>query len=368
MIRVLVFGITANPGGVENFLMNYYRHIDRSVLQFDFLCNFPERAAYEEELIDLGGRIYRITARSQNRQLFQEELEQLFREHGNEWKAVWVNVCSLANIDYLKIANKYQISRRIIHSHNTRNMDGLLRGMLHHINRYTIQKYATDFWACSEEAARWFYRPHLVQKAEIIHNAIDTDKLRFSQCKRDQLRERFDWKNKYIIGNIGRLHFQKNQSFILDVFSNYSTDHADAMLVFVGQGEDEQSLKEKVRKLNLQDKVVFVGLQQDIQGFLSCFDLFLFPSRFEGLSIAGLEAQANGIPVLASEQAIPGDVILNHNVVRFSLEKNTIAWSQMIETMRFQKREDYESIRIAFENIGYEIRREAALLEAKLTE
>ena len=99
MKRVLVFGMTENPGGVESFLMNYYRNIDREILQFDFLCNSYEPVAYEEELIYLGARTFHITSRRKNRKLFHRELEKVFNEHADEWSAIWVNVCSLANID-----------------------------------------------------------------------------------------------------------------------------------------------------------------------------------------------------------------------------------------------------------------------------
>ena len=147
MMRILVFGMTENPGGVESFLVNYYRHIDRNKKQWDFLCNSHNPVAYEDELISLGGRCFHITARSDNRQKYQQELEAVFKEHANEWDAIWVNVCSLANIDYLKIAEKYGIRKRIIHSHNSQNMDNWLRGLLHKWNKRQIGKIATDFWA-----------------------------------------------------------------------------------------------------------------------------------------------------------------------------------------------------------------------------
>ena len=131
MIRILVFGMTENPGGVESFLMNYYRHIDKNKIQFDFLCNSYNKVAYEDELISLGGRVYHITSRSKNYIKFTKELKELFDTHSSEWDGIWVNVCSLANIDYLKYAKKYGIKKRIMHSHNSHHMDGRLSGLLH---------------------------------------------------------------------------------------------------------------------------------------------------------------------------------------------------------------------------------------------
>ena len=109
MKRILVFGMTENPGGVESFLMNYYRHIDRSRIQFDFLANSHESVAYEQEIISMGARVFHITARSENLKVYKKELKRLFVEHSAEWQAIWVNVCSLANIDYLKIAKQFSL-------------------------------------------------------------------------------------------------------------------------------------------------------------------------------------------------------------------------------------------------------------------
>ena len=253
-MRILVFGMTENPGGVESFLVNYYRHIDRNKIQWDFLCNSHNPVAYEDELISLGGRCFHISARSADRQKYRQELDSVFKEHAKEWSAIWVNVCSLANIDYLKVAKEYGIEKRIIHSHNSQNMDNWLRGLLHKWNKRQIGKIATDFWACSEDAAKWFYSGETLKKAVVIHNAIDVERMRFDEEKRKAIRTKYGWKDKYIIGNVGRLHFQKNQSFALDIFVEYLKKNKNVLLVLVGQGEDERMLKEKVDKLGIADK------------------------------------------------------------------------------------------------------------------
>ena len=161
MIKILVFGITQNPGGVESVIMNYYQKLNKNKIQFDFLCNTLE-VAYEKEILKLGGKIYRITARSENAKKYKKELEDFYKKHAHEYNAIWVNVCSLANIDYLKMAKKYNIKYRIIHSHNSENMDSKLRGILHKINKKLIKKYATDYWACSEEAGKWFFNKKIM--------------------------------------------------------------------------------------------------------------------------------------------------------------------------------------------------------------
>ena len=367
MQKVLVFGMTENPGGVESFLLNYYRNINRESIQFDFLCNTHKKVAYEDELLSLGARTFHITPRRQNPAAFKIELNELFALHGGEWSAIWVNVSSLANIEYLKTAKHYGIKKRIIHSHNSQNMDSRLRGVLHYLNKHFIGKYATDFWACSEDAARWFYTGKTLKKAVIIHNAIDVEWMAFDPAKREAIRKVHGWDNKYVIGNVGRLHFQKNQSFALDVFKHYHTEHPNSVLAFVGQGEDEPMLREKADAMGLSDSVVFAGVQYDIQAWLSSFDLFLFPSRFEGLSVSVMEAQANGVPVLASKGVIPDEVRINENFVFFDLDRDAAAWSKRIEEMTHLDRESFTEIKHRFQEKGFDIQTEAEKLEVLLT-
>lgn len=369
MYKVLVFGMTENPGGVESVIMNYYRNIDRTKIQFDFLCNSYEKVAYEDELIALGGKTIHFPARSRNFIQYRKKLTEFFAQHAKEYQAIWVNVCSLANIDYLKMAKKYGIPRRIIHSHNSKNMDGKLRGMLHKRNRRKIERYATDFWSCSDDAATWFYKPELCKKVITIANAIDVSKLSFSEEKRNQFRKQLGWENCYIIGNVGRLHFQKNQTFILDIFKELLEECPDARLVLVGQGEDEEALKQKANLLEISDKINFAGVQYDIQGWLSTFDAFLFPSLFEGLGVVALEAQANGIPTLASTKVIPQEVKINPNFNFFALEESAAEWAKQILRIRLQQsRLPYDMIEKNFTEIGYNIAHEAKKLETLFME
>lgn len=370
MNRILIFGMGSFPGGVENFLANYYREIDREKVQFDFLSNAPTKIAYEDELVALGARVFHITSRRQNPLKYKQQVMDVFRTHGSEWSALWVNLNILANIDYLKIAKKVGINKRIIHSHNSHSMDRKMnyRLILHNLNKHVIGRYATDFWACSKGAAKWFYTGKALEKAVVIQNAINIDRTAFDPFKRDAIRKAQNWDNKYVIGNVGRLHFQKNQSFTIDIFNHYHIDHPNSILAFVGAGRDTQMLKQKVQSLGLSDAVVFVGVQHDIQAWLSSFDLFLFPSRFEGLGIAALEAQANGVPVLASKGVIPDEVKINENFVFFDLDRGAEAWSKKIEEMSCMEREAFDVIKPRFQEKGFDIQKEAEKLEKMLIE
>lgn len=369
MYKVLVFGITENPGGIEAFLVNYYRKIDRTKIQFDFLCNTHNKVAYEDELKSLGGRVVHIAMRSEEPMKYRKELREFMEQHASDYQAVWVNVCSLANIDYLKIAKKYGIKKRIIHSHNSQNMDNHIRKILHMINRQRISNYATDFWACSEDAARWFYKENLQTKAVIIKNAVELDRVEFSEEKRKVIRNKYGISDKLVIGNVGRLHFQKNQLFALDVMKCLSQKKSNCVLMLVGQGEDEKKLRQRAEELNIKEKIIFTGVQSDIGAYLSSFDIFLFPSMFEGLSIAGLEAQVNGLPVLASYGVIPEKVKLTENFHFKKLEDGAKSWAEEIEKLSLNlKRMDRKEIVERFTEAGFNIDTEVKRLEKLLME
>ena len=363
-MKILVFGITENPGGVESVIMNYYRHIDRSRFHFDFLCN-TETVAYEEEIKSLGGTIYRIPARSKNIKAYKKAMDEFFSEYAADYSAIWVNVCSLANIDYLIYAKKYGIKHRIIHSHNSQNMDSRSRGLLHRINRLRLNNYATDYWACTHSAAEWFYDQNTLNKVVYIRNAINIQKYEFNEQARVYLRDHYGLGEKFVIGNIGRLHFQKNQSFAIDIFDCYHKMDPESVLVLIGQGEDRQKLEEKAEKLNLKDSVLFTGIQDNIPAWLSAFDFFLLPSVFEGLPLAGLEAQASGLISLASEKVIPERLKVNGNWHFFSLKKTAQEWAdEIVKLKKTEQREPFSSVQRSMIAAGYDILSEAAVLSS----
>lgn len=366
MYKVLVFGMTENPGGVESFLMNNYRNINSHKIHFDFLCNTINKIAFEDEILKNNSRIFNIYPRRKNPFRFRKELNDFFRKHANEYSCAWINLNTLVNIDYLKVAKKYGIKRIIVHSHNSRNMDtgfkGYITQKLHNLHKRQLQKYATDYWACSSFAAKWFYTNDLLKKVKIIKNAIDVNNFSFNEKKRQSLRQKLHLENNLVIGNVGRLHFQKNQMFILDVLSYLVKLNPKVKLVLVGQGADKEKLENRVNELNLQKYIIFAGVQDDIQEWLSTFDLFIFPSLFEGLGIAGLEAEANGLPIYASDKVIPQELKINSNFKFLDLGKGPQFWAHQIEKSNFE-RENQETIERNFQNSGYSIESSVQKLE-----
>lgn len=361
MKRVLVFGITNNPGGVESVIMNYYRHIDRSKVQFDFLCN-TEEVAYEEEIKKLGGNIYRITARRESRKKFYRDLKCFFENNANKYSTIWVNVCSLANIDYLKYAKKYGIKYRIIHSHNSQNMDSKMRMLLHRLNKIIIEKYATDFWTCSDDAGKWFYNKNIINsnKYLFVNNAIDIYKYRFNQKVRDEYKKEMKLNNKFVIGHIGRFHFQKNQLFLLDVFYKIHQKDNDSVLLLIGQGNDENKIKDKIQKLNLEDCVLILGVRDDVNNIMQAMDVFLFPSLFEGLSLVLVEAQAAGLPIVVSNTCVTDKIKIIPPITSLSLNDSLDLWCDNVLNFKDKKRVDYINL---LKNSDFNIETEAKKIQ-----
>ena len=263
-------------------------------------------------------------------------------------------------------AKKTGIQQRIIHSHNSGNMEGFVRRMFHEINKIRIYKFATDYWACSEKASQWFYRKTYREQVIIIPNAIDTRKMKYDLIKRDNLRKQYGWDRCFIVGNVGRFHFQKNQRFLLEAFQMFHEKVNHSILVLVGQGEDRDMLEKRAGELGLKPgkDIFFVGVQNDIQAWLSCFDLFVFPSLFEGLSITMLEAQANGLPVLAAQEIFQKAVAINENISFLSLSAGALQWGdRMLQMSRNLQREHMETVSQRFIERGYDITHEAKKME-----
>ena len=374
MKKILVFGMTRVPGGMESVIMNYYRNIDRSKIQFDFLCN-EKLICYEEEIKKLGGKIYYITARSEDRKRYQKELRDFFKDNAQEYIAIWENTCALNNIDYLKYAKKYNIKYRIIHAHNTKIMQKklikkTLFTILHYFNKLIISKYATDFWACSEKAGKFFYTEKIRKsnKYKIINNAIDTEKFKFNGQIRNEYRKKMNLEDKIVIGNVGRLHFQKNQNFLIDVFNEIYKENKNVELILVGGGEDRKLLEDKVKNLHIEQAVKFLGIRNDVNNLIQAMDIFVFPSYFEGLSVTLIEAYASGIKIIASKEAINDKKMIFENVKRVSLKEDIVIWKKRIidkinNVILYDREKESENNIENIKKIGFDIKEETKIFD-----
>ena len=329
--KILVFGMTENPGGIESVIMNYYRNINRNLIQFDFLCNCTT-IAYQQAIRFLGGKIFSVTARKKDPLKFRRQIKEFMKNHAKEYAAIWVNVCSLVNIDYLIYAKKYEIPRIIIHCHNSDNDGNQIKKLLHLYNKIRIEKYATDFWSCSDTASPWFFRQKIIHsdKYKVIPNAIDVDQYKRNDEIRAVMRKKYKLEDKIVVGHVGRFHFQKNHSFLIDVFEHLAKQNEKYRLILIGQGMLENDIKKLVEQKGLEQKVIFCGVQSDTSKFYQMMDCFVLPSLFEGLGIVALEAQACSLPCVLSDQ-VPRMVKVNDNVSFLSLKSDLSEWVDVIE-------------------------------------
>lgn len=363
MLKVLVYGATYNPGGIERFLISYISRIASNDIKFDFVNKDKRALAFDDVIKKLNCNVIELNLPGRKKNVFEynRKLDSFFKDNASNYDCVWFNMIDLVNIDPIMKAHKYKFKHIIVHAHNSKLMEslyslkGIRHNLQHNINRNLINRYATDFWACSYDAAKWFFKGNALKKSLVINNAINVNKFRFNDQKRKDLRKKLNIKdNEFVIGNIGRLQYQKNQKFTIDVFKKYLSINPKSKLIFVGQGEDYASLKTTVKEMGLNTKVIFAGVQNNINEWLDIFDLFIFPSHFEGLGIAMLEAEANGLPVLASANVIPEEVKLNSNFRFLSLDLSANNWAQEIYNMK-KDRLQYNEIHKNFINAGYDI-------------
>lgn len=329
--KVLVFGMTDNPGGMESCVMNYYRNIDLDKVQFDFLCNW-EQMVYADEVMKNGSKIYTIPQRSKDYKAYKKAMDSFFEKHAGEYDVFWYNTCTLTNIDYLVYAKRYGIKKRIIHAHNSGNETTLLRGIFHYLNKARIGIYATDFWSCSMAASNYFYSDKIIasKKHHIINNAIQTDQYAYNEEIRDEIRKEYDLDNYYVIGHVGRFQYQKNHEFLIDIFNAYLKLDDQAILMLIGQGEGEENIKKKVSDLGIEENVRFMGVRSDVNQLFQAMDTFVLPSRFEGLPLVLIEAQTAGLKCYASKDVITADSDITGHVEFISLADNAAEWAQKI--------------------------------------
>ncbi len=241
-MRILQVGLSHNPGGVESFVMNYYRELVKYDVQFDFICMY-DTLAYEEEIKSLGGMVFYVSNVKKHPVRFRRELLKILKN--TNYDVIHVNMLSAANIVPLIVGKKAQVSKVIAHSHNS-STPGILRNLLHCFNKPRILRYATDFFACSEVAGEWLFAKETMQseRFHVIHNALHVEKFFYQESIRQEIRKKLNVEDKFVIGHVGRFEEQKNHGFLVDIFYEIAKERKDAVLLLVGDGE----LKEQIAK------------------------------------------------------------------------------------------------------------------------
>lgn len=344
-------------GGVESVIMNYYRHLDHSKVQFDFICDEDSTRIPYDEIKKLGGRVF-LVPKYQNLPKYLKALEKLFKE--NQYRIVHSNINTLS-VFPLYAAKKAGVPIRISHSHSTSNPKEWKRNLIKNILRPFSKRYATDYFACSELAGRYLFGNKAFDqgKVKIIHNAIDVDKFKFDEVARKKLRKEFGIKDSTIvIGHVGRFVQQKNHTFLVDVFKEYHKKNPDSKLLLVGSGPLEDEIKKKVERLGLKDSVLFLGQRDDINKLYSVMDVFCLPSLYEGLPVVGVEAQAAGLPTIFSNR-ISKEVIVSSYAKIVSIQDTGLYIEKINKATRsIKKQRSYATV---FEYM--DINNEASTLE-----
>lgn len=300
--RLLCIIGNMNAGGAETFLMKMYRSIDRSKYQMDFCINTNNECFYEDEIKTLGGKIYRISAKSQSIKLFKNGLSDCIKS-GN-YKYVFRITSSAMGFMDLKIAKKAGAKICSARSSNSNDGKSIKAKAAHVLGKLLYRKYADVKIAPSDLAAKYTFGKKAYRRGEvhILHNALDLNVYQFDEQARNNIRKEFSIDdNVKIIGHVGRFSKQKNHTFLLDIFSEIHKKNPDTVLMLVGKGELEDKIKEKIKALNLDGSVIFTGVRSDIPALLSAMDVFVFPSFYEGMPNTVIEAQATGLPCLIAD-------------------------------------------------------------------
>lgn len=353
MHRILHVVTNTGRGGLETLLMNYYRKIDRSKIQFDFLRHRSDHEAYDDEMIALGGKIYELPRMNPFSPSYLKKLDSFFAAH-SEYKIVHVHQDCMSSI-ILRAAKKYDIPVRIAHSHSS-SQDKNIKYPLKLYYRQKIPKYANELFACSKEAGEWMFRgnPFI-----LLNNAIDTQKFRFDPQKRAEVRSKFNiGENTLLLGHIGRYAATKNHTFLIDIFYEVKKLYPDSVLLLIGDGELKPTIENKVANLGISDSVIFAGLRSDVDELVQAIDVFVMPSLYEGLSMAFLEVLSSGVnAVIADHFAKVCDI--TDTVHRVSLADGAQIWAKRIIELSNTVRTDM-SHHIA--DAGYDITENAKWL------
>ncbi len=354
VVRVLHVVQRMEAGGTQALLMNIYRKLDRNKVQFDFLVEYPNKEFYDDEILSMGGKIYYTNIRKDyNVRKFEKQLEKILKENP-QYKIIHVHVSTIGYICF-KVAKRMGIQVRIAHAHNNSSVRDIK-----YIPRAILRKLfvisATDFFACSSEAGEYFFKN---KNYNVLKNAIDTNEFSFNEEFRKNIRNELGLEKNFVIGHVGRLHAQKNHIFLLEIFNKLKLKKKNAKLILIGTGPLETEIKKKVKKLNLENDVIFLGNISNVNELYQAMDVFVLPSLFEGLGIVAIEAQAAGLPVVTST-GVAKDAIVTSNIVQISLDAPIEEW---VNTICEIKVNDKNLVIDNIKNAGYDIEENAKKMQ-----
>jgi len=337
LVRILHILSCMDRAGTETLLMNLYRNINREKVQFDFAVTVTGKCDYEDEIEFLEGKIIRYPRYTGKNHFKYVKWWNTFFSLHPEYRIVHGHIGSTAAI-YLKIAKKYGIYT-IAHSHSA-NPTINLKTLMYKIYSFPTRYIADYFMGCSMPALELRFGNKVAHNRTIsvvLNNAIESDKYVYDEFVRKKIREELKLKsNEFVLGTVGRLVVEKNPFFILDVLEKLKKKKEEFKFIWVGKGELQKKIEEGIKERHLEENIIMLGGRTDVNELLQAMDLFMFPSVFEGLGIAGIESQAAGLPTLCSDK-IPEEIAIT-NLCQFISIDNINMWMNAIQKAKNIKR------------------------------
>ena len=301
--RLLCIVGSMNVGGAETFLMKIYRVLDKTRFQMDFAVATNTEGVYDKEIVSLGGRIYHITPKSSGIIKNYNSIKHIVKEKKYKY-VLRTSQHSLSALELLA-AKSGGAKIRVFRSSNSNTTTGSNKQLiLHNICKFMPMLFANIRIAPSTKAAEFMFGKDCIKKGKalLVHNGIDIADYHFSIANRNAVRKELKIQNdQFVIGHIGRFNQQKNHFFLISIFLEVLKIKPDAVLVLVGDGELQGDVKAKIVECRIEDKVIFTGIRSDVSSLLSAFDVFVFPSLYEGMPNTVIEAQANGLPCVIAD-------------------------------------------------------------------
>ncbi|MDD6403970.1 MAG: glycosyltransferase family 1 protein [Mollicutes bacterium] len=344
-------------GGVESVVMNYYRHIDRTKIQFDFICDDDSTNIPYEEIEKLGGKVILIPP-YQKVFKYHKKLKEVLKSGGYKIVHSHINTLSVFSLFAAKCAG---VSVRIAHSHSTTNKKEKKKNLLKQVLRPFSKLFATDYMCCSELAGRWLFGDKEYDKGNVylLNNAIDLDKFKYNESLRKEKRKELGISDDtLVIGHIGRFVAQKNHDYLIDIFNEIHKKNNNSVLLLAGQGPLMEEIKNKAKELNLDDSIKFLGQRNDANELYQVFDVFLLPSLYEGLPVVGVEAQAASLLCYLSDDMTKETKILD--ITKFmSLNNTPEEWADNIldDVKKYKRRDVSKEMTAKNFNIKEEVKR-----------
>lgn len=366
VLRVLQVGMTRNLGGIETYLIEQFRHLDKSKIDYDFVNITGEYSiCYEDEILASGSKIFKVVSRHKNPLLHYWQWFNIILQHKGVYDVIVLNTNSLEYVFPLVLGKVFGIPVRVIHSHNSgfENKQGLARRLLVGMNKKLLAWSANLRFACSQFAGQWMFKDN---PYHVIYNAIDIHKYDADLAVRDEMRQALNLDTALTLLHVGRFSYQKNHSFLLDIFKEVHSIQPDSVLLLVGDTTEESEflteVKRKIKAYGLEHVVRLLGRRDDVNKIMQAADVLVMPSFFEGLTVVGIEAQACDLPLLLSD-TVTKELGLLPSTQFISLDAGAKAWAEVIvNSKQHNRRSRYEELKAAGYDIAFETERVEKLL------